>query len=776
MRELQALFHSTPALVTNKLSPMQQHLAAQKNRDKQRLLRSEEPIVKLTATRSPTKQLLLSPRDSDSDVICITSDREKGWLSTPSVSTTKKMGVPSRKTKSLPTGSITSPNQLISSYFKPISNRPSNASGSEVEVLPLNPLTSKSLKDASKDTSAKDTSRDTSNLPTRSPSPIKTPGSPMKKQTTPFKAIRMCPSSITKTKIVKPLLKLEFSSDAGTEGPLSDIDDILTGSIPNLESHPLADSVFHPSNPHLKDVMERICGDGEEIEEDAVDAEALPEKKKKERKKVERKPKSENRDMRKGLVSGARRPRSDSDTSGHTTRKKVPVRKPLSARQIYHGRNWVPLQPEQEEEECQCDWVMDYTRKKLEDIVDLNSAEKIMMNLWNKHVNKYQGRGIMHMDKVVMDFLTERSHTIVELNLYRNFVIHLSGLHQANIISSETFFGCVNNMQDVMKVLDETDTVVGPAWKHQRDITITAARRSKGDTAPSPTRMLRCSGRGRPNSSLSSPPSVCRSPARPGAASPSRPTSIGRGRRSSNWSKNAQKSLDFDVSKHNPVEVLQATNESTPGKPRPRPGPSHEARSHWSNSAGEESGDTEASEGGQEVASFLTSLEGVIRTEPDSTEAREPGAAGPQADKAEQEYIVHVLTEEPDTDQEGEEEAMEDEQEETEEVEVAEGAKKHTKKEAAVKDFIKLQAEEYERIKELAKDKKVDSNRVLVLSISDSMVEHIQDRLAKQSTKLQALKNLYKKTKKQKRKKSIQLSEVPYKKTKKQKRKKSIQL
>ena len=44
----------------------------------------------------------------------------------------------------------------------------------------------------------------------------------------------------------------------------------------------------------------------------------------------------------------------------------------------------------EEEAECECEWVMDYTRNKLEDFVDLNSGEKIMMNLWNKHVNKYQ--------------------------------------------------------------------------------------------------------------------------------------------------------------------------------------------------------------------------------------------------------------------------------------------------------------------------------------------------------------------------------------------------
>ena len=57
------------------------------------------------------------------------------------------------------------------------------------------------------------------------------------------------------------------------------------------------------------------------------------------------------------------------------------------------SRSWVPMTrfgEGESEEECECSWVMDYTGHKLEDIVDLNAAEKAMMNLWNQHVNKYQ--------------------------------------------------------------------------------------------------------------------------------------------------------------------------------------------------------------------------------------------------------------------------------------------------------------------------------------------------------------------------------------------------
>ena len=114
------------------------------------------------------------------------------------------------------------------------------------------------------------------------------------------------------------------------------------------------------------------------------------------------------------------------------------------------------------------------------------------------------------------DFLTERSHTIVELNLYRsfawkyhiqgyidsfrNFVAHLSTLHQGNLLSNETMLKCINDMQDVMKVLVETETKVWPVWVDQREQTIelAAAKEAKEgavwlqeNSTASPSRMVR---------------------------------------------------------------------------------------------------------------------------------------------------------------------------------------------------------------------------------------------------------------------------------------------
>ena len=64
---------------------------------------------------------------------------------------------------------------------------------------------------------------------------------------------------------------------------------------------------------------------------------------------------------------------------------------------------------------CECSWMGFFSKKRLDDITDVNTAEKTLMNMWNVHVAKDQSRGVMHLDKVLKDFLTEHCHTLIEL-------------------------------------------------------------------------------------------------------------------------------------------------------------------------------------------------------------------------------------------------------------------------------------------------------------------------------------------------------------------------
>ena len=86
------------------------------------------------------------------------------------------------------------------------------------------------------------------------------------------------------------------------------------------------------------------------------------------------------------------------------------------------------------------------------------------------------------------------------MNPCRNFVAHLSTLHQGNLLSNETMLKCINDMQDVMKVLSETETKVWPVWVDQREQTIelAAAKEAKEsavwqqeNSTASPSRIVR---------------------------------------------------------------------------------------------------------------------------------------------------------------------------------------------------------------------------------------------------------------------------------------------
>ena len=77
---------------------------------------------------------------------------------------------------------------------------------------------------------------------------------------------------------------------------------------------------------------------------------------------------------------------------------------------------------------------------------------------------------------------------------------HLSTLHSGNLLSNETMLRCINDMQDVMKVLVETETKVWPVWVDQREQTIelAAAKEAKEsavwqqeNSTASPSRIVR---------------------------------------------------------------------------------------------------------------------------------------------------------------------------------------------------------------------------------------------------------------------------------------------
>jgi len=831
---------SKPVLVQNKFSPINNYLAMQKvprinscNLSPTKIVKQFSP-VKIGQHFSPAKQnsnisdasphssplkniLEFVPRRSSrssnssscSDVICdgSGSSRESSPIhikpfNLPKMAKLSELKSPV-KSKSPAKSRISimgnSPKKLCSSPLKTLS--------SPAKVKTPTKNASKSPKKNLLISMAEQASQATA----KPPETVKTEELVLNKPTTASVASKVVTPVKVNPKLVKKpkhrVVSVEYSSDS-SEGPLSDIDDILTGNVPDVDKHPLANIVFDPANPFLDQVLERMSANDDEMSVDEAETsiEKKVKKKKKRRNDVKMSP-------RKSLLLKQTQDKiAADDLSPKIKPKKFGISRqlPLSERIIYHGRNWIPMGKfgkVEEEADCDCSWIFYFTRKRLEDITDVNVAEKTLMNMWNVHVAKYQGRGVMHLDKVLKDFLTEHSHTLIEQNLYRNFVSHISSMKQASLISMDTMMYCVNGIQEVMKFLSGASMGIGEVWKEQRNKQVEANMQqietdkiSKKSSKSSP-RKNKSSTRGRPNSNLpGSSLSNCRSPSRGSPLSPSRPTSMSRGRRLVNAAVNVQKSLSFDP--NNSTEIsTQKFNEATPVKQKqsrtsPRKSTSTPSSSSLdlrlsdSTETGSSNSDSFHSTKEQELASFLNSFpkgdHTVSSTPTDSNQKsssqlaaifpdieldsvklptdctekssshlaaifpsieldtmKKPAAVDKTpntTDCLDMSVMIHALTEDPESDSEDElyfspcttptppSEQSTDTVKDIEIPIIIEKPKFLSPvyvRPRIPKDYKKLQAEEYERMREVAREKQV-CQKVLVLYIDDSMIEKVK--------------------------------------------------
>lgn len=54
----------------------------------------------------------------------------------------------------------------------------------------------------------------------------------------------------------------------------------------------------------------------------------------------------------------------------------------------------------------------------VDEIADINQSEKLMMTLWNRHLDTYSGLGARHMDTILLVLLKKESPTIISRNYF----------------------------------------------------------------------------------------------------------------------------------------------------------------------------------------------------------------------------------------------------------------------------------------------------------------------------------------------------------------------
>jgi len=250
------------------------------------------------------------------------------------------------------------------------------------------------------------------------------------------------------------VVKVEFHSES-SDGFLSDIDDVLQGNIENLDSHPMKDLVFSTKNKYLGEVLQKLNNSDEE-----------PSPEKKEEVEVKKRGRKKKDSPRKNLLKKKTARKFTVKENEGKSEEKVSKKKgkktnkvtflPLSERQIYHGRNWVPMTAVKEaESECYTDWINKFSGLRIDELVDMNSSEKVLMTMWNTFLDKNCGAaGYRHMDSLTLEFLDEKVSIIINRNLIRNFLAHLTAFHQIGAVSSETIYKCIHKLQDMVRSLD----------------------------------------------------------------------------------------------------------------------------------------------------------------------------------------------------------------------------------------------------------------------------------------------------------------------------------
>lgn len=93
------------------------------------------------------------------------------------------------------------------------------------------------------------------------------------------------------------------------------------------------------------------------------------------------------------------------------------------------------------------EWLRVHTQNLLEDFTDVNEGEKEMLKMWNLHVMKHNFVGYTQMALASEMFVNEHGDEILAKNLYRNFVLHLTNLHDYDMLTSGQMFSIVKQLQ-----------------------------------------------------------------------------------------------------------------------------------------------------------------------------------------------------------------------------------------------------------------------------------------------------------------------------------------
>ncbi|XP_058833313.1 polycomb protein suz12-B isoform X2 [Topomyia yanbarensis] len=136
-------------------------------------------------------------------------------------------------------------------------------------------------------------------------------------------------------------------------------------------------------------------------------------------------------------------------------------------RMYHHTMTCLPVHPKEldidSEGESDPLWLQYKTMQMIDEFTDVNEGEKELMKMWNLHVMKYGYVGDCQIPIALEMFIECRGRELLNKNLYRNFILHMSSMFDFGLVSPEAMQKTIRKLQ---KLLFESPDL-------QREVTIT---------------------------------------------------------------------------------------------------------------------------------------------------------------------------------------------------------------------------------------------------------------------------------------------------------------
>jgi len=117
----------------------------------------------------------------------------------------------------------------------------------------------------------------------------------------------------------------------------------------------------------------------------------------------------------------------------------------------HHTGSCLPVRPQEidndSEGENDPEWLRIKTKLMIDEFTDVNEGEKEVMKMWNLHVMKYGYVGDCQIPLACKMFIEQHGREIIRKRLYRNFVLHLSGMYDFGLIKASTVYRTMLQLQ-----------------------------------------------------------------------------------------------------------------------------------------------------------------------------------------------------------------------------------------------------------------------------------------------------------------------------------------